>query len=392
MNNQTKFFLAIFISFSFFITPVFPKTSALLPTSLPIPDSVELKKNIRVAVLLDVPSVTISIDGPYEVSPKNPLLSGTKAFEAVIKPYQEGLMIGDGHYRRDRITFKVKNGSIRIDKREYLHQVQISKDSKGKLSVINQIDLEEYLKGVLPLEVNAGWPIEALKAHAIISRTFALFKAIEKKDEAFSLLSTVHSQVYGGSLFHKMKTDDAIDATRGEVLTFKGKIFPSYFHAACGGQTAQADKIWAVEPNPVLKGVVCNFCSNSKYWKWSFHIPLKQIEEIMQKNGYPANHLNNIILTRYDPSGRASKVVLQYQYSDLTIGADELRAYLGYERLKSLKATVVVKNGQAYFSGHGWGHGIGLCQWGARHQAALGKTYRQILEFYFPGSETKKIY
>ncbi len=391
MNSPTKIFLAIFISFSFFVVPVFPETPILLPTSLPIPDSAELNKNIRVAVLLDAPSVTVSIDGPYEILPKNPLLSGTKAFEAVIKPYKEGLMIGDGHYRGDRMTFKVKSGSIRIDKREYLHQVQIFKNSKEKLSVINQIDLDEYLKGVLPLEVNAGWPVEALKAHAVISRTFALFKAIEKKDEVFSLLSTVHSQVYGGSLFHKMKTDVAIDTTRGEILTFRGKIFPSYFHAACGGQTAQADKIWSVEPNPVLKGVVCNFCSNSKYWKWSFRIPLKQIETTMQKNGYPANHLNNIILTHYDPSGRASKAVLQYQYSNLTIGADELRTYLGYERLKSLKATIAVKNDQAYFSGHGWGHGIGLCQWGARSQAKFGKTYRQILEFYFPGSEVKKI-
>lgn len=381
----------IFISLCFFKTPVFSKTSDLLPTSLPISDTAALNKNIRVAVLLDAPVVLISIDQPYEISPKNPLLSGTKVFDAVIKPHKEGLMIDDGLYRADHMTFKVKSGSIRINKREYLHQIQIFKNSKGNLNVINQINLEEYLKGVLPLEVHAGWPIEALKAHAVVSRTFALFKAIEKKDEAFSLLSTVRSQVYGGSLFHKTKTDEAIDSTSGEVLTFKDKIFPSYFHAACGGHTAQADKIWSVEPNPVLKGVVCNFCSNSKYWKWSFYISLKQIEATMQKNGYPAKHLNNIILTNYDPSGRASKVILRYQYSDLTIGADELRTYLGYERLKSLKATVVVKNGKAYFSGFGWGHGIGLCQWGARKQAAIGKTYRQIVAFYFPGSEIKKI-
>ena len=368
--------------------------SALLPTSLPIPPRAEIPRSVTVALLVDVPSVSVATEGAYEFREKNGsglLLKGTEPFRATIRPQGEGIQINDQVFNAKRLVLNSSNGSIQVEQRRYRDQIQILRSSKQKLTVINNVDLEEYLKGVLPLEAHPSWPMEALKAHAVVSRTFALFKVIEKKGQDFSLRDTVNSQVYGGALFHKKTTDQAVEATRGEILTIQDKIFPAFMHASCGGHTAQADFIWPVQPNPVLKGVVCPFCKGFKHWEWTFHMPLTELETIMQKNGFPAKNLKHVLFVDRDASGRATKVILEYQYSKVTVSANDFRDFLGNERLRSLKVSAEIKGGRIYFHGFGWGHGIGFCQWGARRQAVLGKTYRQILQFYFPGSEIKKV-
>jgi len=394
MNKSAKIFLPVFISLSFFLAPAFPETSVLLPTSLPIPEANQIPKSVTVALLVDVPSVSIVTEGAYELRNKNGselLLQGVGPFRASVRPQKGGIEINHQVFNAKHLVLDVPNGSIQVGNRRYNHQIQILKNSEKKLTVINHINLEEYLKGVLPLEAHPDWPIEVLKAHAVVTRTFALFKSLEKQGRDFTLHDTVQSQVYGGALFHKKTTDQAVEATRGEVLTFRGNIFPAYMHASCGGHTAQADFIWPVQPSPVLKGVVCPFCKGKKHWKWSLKMPLTEIETVMYQKGFPAKNLRNVIFMNRDPSGRATKVILEYERSRVTVSADDFRAFLGYNRLRSFKADVKVQGNDAYFRGFGWGHGIGFCQWGAKHQAELEKTYRQILEFYFPGSELKKI-
>ena len=120
-------------------------------------------------------------------------------------------------------------------------------------------------------------------------------------------------------------------------------------------------------------------------------MPLQKIEEIMHEKGYPAKNLLNIQFTKRDLSGRATRIILKYKRSTLVLRADDFRSWIGYDQLKSLKATVDVKNNLAYFVGYGWGHGVGFCQWGSKAQAEAGKSYKEILAFYFPGSEIKKL-
>jgi len=389
LSRVSKSVISTFILLVLFSIPAFAE-KPLLSTSLPIPS--EIPHSIKVALMVDVPSVSIYIEGPYMVKISETAASvfESKPLQATVLADEQGIKMNDQLYPTDRMTLTVPSGSIQVGRKRYARQIQIIKKSGNKLLVVNQIDLEEYLKGVLPLEVHPDWSAEFLKAHAVISRTFALFKTLEKKDLDYALVDTAQSQVYGGSLFHKESTDHAVDLTRGEVLTSDGKLFPSYFHAACGGRTAQADQIWPVEPNPVLKGVVCNFCKGTKYWRWSLKMPLQKIEEIMHEKDYPAKNLSNIQFTARDRSGRATRVILKYKLSIVVIRADDFRAWIGYDLFKSLKAGVTVENGLASFVGYGWGHGIGFCQWGAKAQAEAGKNYREILSFYFPGSELKK--
>lgn len=349
---------------------------------------------MSVGLLVDARAAEIATEGAYEIHSKadSRLLSQSKQpLKATFRPVNGGIEANGQIYPERNLILTVTEGSIQVGKRRYGHRIQILKKSDHAITVINELSFEEYLKGVLPLEVHYDWPLEALKAHAVISRTFALFKALEKKDHDFSLRDTVESQVYGGMLFHKPSTDQAVDSTRGEILVFGGKIFPSYFHAACGGKTARADHVWPVQPNPVLNGVDCDFCKSGKHWKWVLKIGLREIETLMQKRGYPAKNLKRIIFLDRDESGRATKVKLEYQRSKLVLPAADFRTFIGYDRLKSLKANVEIKKGGAYFQGYGWGHGAGFCQWGAKGQAELGRSYLEILQFYFPGSEIKKI-
>ena len=387
MSRKIRFLTAL-ISILLISIPLF-SGQPLLPTSLPLPG--EIPHSIKIALLVDVHSASIKTEGSYMLYVLGKQIFEPKPLEATVRVNNQGIKINDHFYPTDRLTITVSAGTIQVGKRRYERQIQIIKKSENRFSVVNQIDIEDYLKGVLPLEVHSDWPAESLKAQAVISRTYALFKTIEKKNLDYALVDTVESQVYGGALFHKESTSRAVDVTRGEILTSNGKLFPSYFHSVCGGQTAEADQIWAVEPNSVLKGVVCNFCKGTKHWRWSLTVPLEKIEEIMQKKGYPAKNLLNIELANRDKSGRATRVALKYKYSTVVIRADEFRSWIGYDKLKSLKVSVSVKNKLAYFVGYGWGHGIGFCQWGAKTQADAGKNYRDILDFYFPGSELKKL-
>ncbi len=389
MNFKIKWFLIPV--FLFFISnPVFSKET-LLPTSILIPS--EVPHSVKIALLRDVSSVSIKTEGSSILKfsqVKGPILIANP-IKATMRADDGGIRFNGHLYSTDRITISLSKGSIQVGSRKYGKQVQILRKAGRKLTVINEIDLEEYLKGVLPLEVHMDWPIESLKAQAVVSRTFALFKTLEKQNQDFFLMDTVHSQVYGGSLFHQDRTDQAVELTRGEVLISGGKLFPAYFHAACGGRTAQADQIWKVEPNPVLNGVVCNYCKGTRHWRWSLKLPLKKIEEMMNEKGYPAKNLTAIEFQSRDKSGRATKVILKYKYSDLSLAADDFRTCIGNDKFKSLKVNVRVKDGVAYFVGYGWGHGIGFCQWGSKVQAGSRKNYREILEFYFPGSKIRKI-
>jgi stage II sporulation protein D len=146
-----------------------------------------------------------------------------------------------------------------------------------------------------------------------------------------------------------------------------------------------------VHPSAVFKNISCSFCKDTKHWKWSFAIPLSEIEAIMQKKGYPAKNLKQVSFIQRDASGCVLKAILEYKRSTLSISALDFRTFLGYDKLRSLKVWAETKYGKVHFRGFGWGHGVGFCQWGSKGQADAGKDYRKILQFYFPDAQVQKV-
>jgi stage II sporulation protein D len=236
------------------------------------------------------------------------------------------------------------------------------------VQLVNVLALEDYLAGVLGSEMPKSFPLEALKAQAVAARTYALHKKLEQYGQPFHLGSSVISQVYGGLASEDQRTREAVDATRGLVLTFDLQPIEAYFHASCGGKTESgADALG--RDLPYLKPVTCP-CANLPNTDWS--LPLDSKVQVLARSA----------------TGRATKVL----FDGRALDAVTFREKLGYSKLKSLWFDVEKKGSGVVLEGHGFGHGAGMCQWGAKVLAERGKDFRAILSHYYPGTELQTLY
>ncbi len=368
----------------------------LLRSSIVLPAQLAENPHIKILILQNQDQLTLSIPFPYAVEsvPDSKILErGSLLSSAKIVPAAGGIQIGRAVYNQSHLKLATENQYFDINGKQFHGDVEITKTPSGKLNVINEVQMEDYLKGVLPWEVSEKWRMEALKAQAVVARTFAIFKILERAGQTHILTSDVLSQVYAGKSVEKLKTNRAVDATRGEVLLFRKQIFPAFFHAHCGGQTTQADYVWRIQPNPVLNGTICLYCKGSKYDRWESSVSLDKIEAKIRARGFTISPIRTILFSDYDPSGRARKVIIEHTKGTLTLDANDFRLFVGPDLIRSTKATVdVTRHQKAEFSGQGWGHGVGMCQWGSKAQAELGRSYQEILAFYYPGSKLQKLY
>jgi stage II sporulation protein D len=280
---------------------------------------------------------------------------------------------------------------IYVGGRLFRGDVDIVRKENNKLMLINHIGLEDYLYGVLYHEVSHRWPMEALKAQAIAARTFALYQARQNKMQPYDLRSDIYSQVYGGSASERWSTTMAVNATKGEVLVYNGDLLPAYYHATCAGSTEDAANLWKVDIPP-LKGVICNFCVKSPYYKWTKEIPLWSLEGKLRENGYKIDKIASVSILSRNKSGRVDKMEIKDNagVSILLTGKD-FRQIMGPNESRSTKFEISIKYGSLMIEGHGWGHGVGMCQWGAFGMASQGKKAEDILKFYYPGAEIAAI-
>jgi stage II sporulation protein D len=236
------------------------------------------------------------------------------------------------------------------------------------VQLVNVLALEDYLAGVLGSEMPRSFPIEALKAQAVAARTYALHKKLEQYGQPFFLGSGVISQVYGGLAAEDLRTREAVDATHGLILTYELQPVEAYFHASCGGKTESGLDALSREL-PYLKPVSCP-CGNLPQAEWT--LPLDSKVQVLSRTA----------------TGRARSVQLDGRVLD----AVTFREKMGYAKLKSLWFDVERRGSGVVLKGHGFGHGAGMCQWGAKVLAEKGKTFREILSHYYPGTELQTLY
>lgn len=254
------------------------------------------------------------------------------------------------------------------------------------IHVVGVLDLEEYLEGVLASEMPAGWPMEALKAQAVASRTYALFQIRRLESRNYHLESDVRDQVY--SLDKKMrlpeklraKVRSAVQSTRGLFLKdTKGGVLPAYYHADCGGHTEEAHSVWK---NGVRIGTTKDpYCPTGAHSLWRKSIDSKVLREKLQLE----REIDRVEVLGLTGSGRAALVkVVDAEGMEMIFDGQSFRGALGFTLLKSTMFEVKKEGGEFVFSGRGFGHGVGLCQWGSRAMAEKGKNYREILSHYYP--------
>lgn len=305
----------------------------------------------------------------------------------------------------------------------YRGMLRVIRTSNG-LTLVNILGLEDYLQGVVPWEVPPGWAPEALKAQAVAARTYTMARAGVHQDQGFDLCATTHCQVYGGASAEHDTTNQAVAETRGEVMLFNGKPITAVYHSSSGGYTENSENVWGWN-SPYLQGVPD--LDLSPYAVWEKEMAWTDFTATILGEYPKMGYIRTVTPTAYGVSGRISQFRLD--------GGGDSRKVTGefFRHLFGLRSTLFAlifegENGQMLYRpgemlprflprrggetegtmevslfdegffgqnpdkfrvervrmvGSGWGHGVGLSQWGSKNMADEGKNYRDILGYYY---------
>lgn len=374
--------------------------------------------------------------------------------------------------------------SIRCGKTSYEGEIVV-RASGGRLTVVNKLDVEKYLRGVLGYEISPSWPLEVLKAQAVISRTYALSQMGRHNSEGYDVCDADHCQVYRGVNVHGSSTDRAITQTRGKVVTYKGALARTFFSSDSGGATSDSSDVWG-SAIPYLVVRREPYPSPSPNAEWQVTLTAAEIQTALAKKGKGVGTLREIAIARRDSAGRPTVLRFTGTKGSSTMTSADFRTQVGAKKLRStffgftrassssssqgkapaasaskssgggalsaaekkqLLALIAQKkfttderlemllnpeleryflekvlgsknaaaaakhakgkaahtqakkadkpsssvssvrvSGSVTLYGRGWGHGVGLSQWGAKAMADHGWSAEKILNFYYPGT------
>ena len=267
--------------------------------------------------------------------------------------------------------------------------VHVVRKGKGFL-VINQVDLEEYVKGVVPGEVNSSWHPEMLKAQAVAARTYALYQQMLSAARDYDVVATVQDQVYKGKDGVDTAVLRAVDETRGLVLTYQQAPIYAAFSSTAAGLTEDAVNVWSKE-YPYLKGVECPFDLESPFYQWKASFRVDKLEQNLRQQGYVVGTISSIEPLAFSRGGRVAKLRILHSEGELILRGEDLRKAVGYSIVPSTQFTIDSVGREVVLSGYGAGHAVGMCQWGAKELAELGYSFSTILSYYYPGTELQEM-
>ena len=334
-----------------------------------------------------------------------------------LKP--EGIALGSAVFKCKTLDIKPEGANmIEVDGRAYFGTIQIVR-SGNRILVINLIDLEQYLLGVLGGEMPAKWPLEALKAQAVAARTYAFYFQQERSPTAgrktsppvkrenrhgssappapavtlWDVTSTVEDQVYQGGK-PPQRVREAVTGTRGQVLLHNNGLFPAFFHSTCGGKTENPGTAFGKPEFDFIEGVACRFCKSSHHYQWKAEITGSELALKLKAGGIRING-PIVAVSLVEPEGDAGTcrmVKIVCAKDEKLISVVDFRRAVGRMKIKSGKFECTARDGTFMFAGRGLGHGAGMCQYGARGMANAGHTYDRILLHYYRNAKIEKLY
>lgn len=252
----------------------------------------------------------------------------------------------------------------------------------SKVYVINKVELEDYLSGSVGAEMSGLWPLEALKSQVVAARTYALYQIKHPKHSLYDIDATILDQVYRGVEVEHPNIQRALKETHGQFLSYRGKPIRAYFHARCGGMTESAKGVWQGRGRGYAKNVACPYCLKNPD-SWTLSLSMDEFAQHLSLEKRPSDPVRIVSVLR-SPSGRVHSLQIQSSEATAQLSGDELRALVGYDKLKSSHFDWAFTNNAVQFKGKGLGHGVGMCQWGAKFFAKKGWNYHRILEHYYP--------
>lgn len=379
MSSKIKLRSWYFLFFYLIVLFPFAETLAVNPEVM-----------VEIAILSDVNRVSISGEKELKIISKDKTVNFSAGnYSATV--VEDGLKIGKKNFG-SRVEI-ISSGFLKVNGRGYRGSLILIKKAKSRFTVVNRVELEQYLYGVMKPEISPDWPEATLKAQAVISRTYALKNLNKHSTEGFNLCDTVHCQVYTGLSGESVRTNQAVDATRGEILIYDDEPIDAFFHSTCGGYTDKPSNVWGSANDPeYLEGVKCKFCEDAPRYYWEHTLSKRKIASVLRKKGYPIEVVKKIEVYKKGNGGRISKLgITGDRGKKYILLANQFRIFFNPENQRSAFVEIKAYRDAYQFKGKGWGHGVGLCQWGARGMGLKGYSYEEILKYYYPGTKLKKV-
>ncbi|WP_299493400.1 SpoIID/LytB domain-containing protein [Acaryochloris sp. IP29b_bin.137] len=343
---------------------------------------------LRVSLLQEQDELVVGSSTPAKVvNGQGSTLGTLPALEGFFAKSTPGAVTFFGQRAWQLSIEPAEDGFVYIKDRWYRGQVRLV-TTAGGIAVINEIDLEDYIAGVIGKEMPRTWPQEALKAQAVAARSFALYRRSKQKNPLYDLVNTTKDQVYGGIDGEAESTRTAVRATAGQVLTYQGSVVEALFHANSGGHTENSEQVFS-GTIPYLRGVP-DFDQEAPNFTWSVDFSQSQLQQRLPGLG------NILAMTPLGTTahGRVKAIKIVGDLGAKTMKGREFRRAL---KLKSTLFTIapqgnlVASQSQSVagkpsgftIQGRGHGHGLGMSQWGALALAQKGTTYQQILHHYY---------
>lgn len=280
----------------------------------------------------------------------------------------------------------VDANAFSLDGKLYRGRPSIVTLANGARGVVSTLSVDEYLYGVVPLEISPGWPAAMLAAQAIIARTYAV--ARRSLVRQYDVVAGESDQLYGDRSVERPATTAAVDATSGQTVVFGGGVASVYYMACCGGHTEDAAELWGHNALPYLRGVADPYCAGTPDYRWHARFLPAQFARALGPLVGSIGAIQSANAIEIDPSGRPRAIAVRGSSGSATVPVGDLRRVLGTSALPSTFITTIeLSSGEGVvIEGAGRGHGVGLCQWGARVMALQGADPATIVRFYFPGT------
>lgn len=391
----------------------------VLPTAV-----VHAEPTVRVALLSGVREVGVRFEGTLTCDdPGGQSQSWTGGGSCNVRGASGGLSVEgpDGTMRvatGKTVEFRSSKGVISLEGRKYRGAIRVVRSSDGTLTGVNLVGLESYLKGVLPSEIGAlsEGRMAAMKAQAVASRSYTLARMAASRDQIFDVVSGVGDQVYKGVSGERPITDRAVEETLGEVAVFKDEPIRANFSSTCGGVTVDNEEAWPdEEPLPYLRSVRdvagrrgTELCEDSKFHRWREEWGADELTGILASHYIEAasggekfkGRVIDVSVVKRNDAGRARVVEIKTDQGKFKVRADRMRWALrrpdgGPLRSTFFELKLEKRRGQVkrlVANGRGWGHGVGMCQWGAIGMADRGYGYKDILHHYYTGIDVVRLY
>ncbi|NLM44083.1 MAG: SpoIID/LytB domain-containing protein [Clostridiales bacterium] len=330
---------------------------------------------------------------------------------------------------------------LEFNNTKYRGNLLIRIQEDNRLSVINDVRLSHYLYSVVGSEVSPSWHMEALKAQAVASRNYTIVSLGKHKKEGYHLCSSTHCQAYKGYTKEHERTNKAVDETGNQLLYYKDKLANTFYHSSSGGHTENSENIWS-EAIPYIRGVEDPFSNGSPHDTWLLELNRSEIKKTLEENNIDIGQIVDIRIIETSQFGRAVKVEFVGTKNKVVLEKERVRYLFGTSNLKSIwyeiktnsdlciynldnnsivtkrpnQLSIVSASGHEkidltreqisvkglfqikpynvlpdkyFFHGRGWGHGLGMSQYGAKGMAERGHSYKEILEYYYKGTKVK---